>query len=172
MRRYETIFISDPDLSETERGQVFEKTKNLISDYNGILVVFDEWGIKKLAYDIKKKNRGYYVLINYCGDGNLVDEMERSFRIDDRVLKFMTIVLDKEVDPEAIQLELSKAEEAAAAEQAKAEAAAEQTKVEAAAEQTKVEAAEVADTVDSSEIEPDEEEGEKEKTPTQTIEEE
>ncbi|MBW1892527.1 MAG: 30S ribosomal protein S6, partial [Deltaproteobacteria bacterium] len=163
MRRYEAIFISDPDLSETERGQVFEKTKNLISDYNGILVVFDEWGIKKLAYDIKKKNRGYYVLINYCGDGNLVDEMERSFRIDDRVLKFMTIVLDKEVDPEAIQLELSKAEEAAAAEQAKAEAAAEQTKVEAAAEQTKVEAAEVADTVDSSEIEPDEEEGEKEK---------
>ena len=154
MRRYETIFISDPDLSETERGQVFEKTKNLISDYNGILVVFDEWGIKKLAYDIKKKNRGYYVLIDYCGDGDLVDEMERSFRIDDRVLKFMTIVLDKEVDPEAIQLELSKAEE------------------EAAAEQAKVEAAKVADAVDSSEIEPDEEEGEKEETPTQTIEEE
>ncbi len=169
MRRYETIFISDPDLSETERGQVFEKTKNLISDYNGILVVFDEWGIKKFTYDIKKKSRGYYVLINYGGDGNLVAEMERSFRIDDRVLKFMTIVLDKEVDPEAMQLELSKAEEAAAEEQAKAEKA----KAEKAAEeQTKVEASEVADTVDSSEIEPDEEEGEKEETPTKTIEEE
>ena len=154
MRRYETIFISDPDLSETERGQLFEKTKKLIPDYNGMLVVFDEWGTKKLAYDIKKKNRGYYVLINYGGDGDLVDEMERSFRIDDRVLKFMTIVLDKEVDPEAIQLELSKAEEAAAAEQAK------------------VEASKVADTVDSSKIEPDEKEGEKEETPTQTIEEE
>lgn len=123
MRRYETIFISDPDLSETERGQLFEKTKKLIPDYNGLLVVFDEWGTKKLAYDIKKKNRGYYVLINYGGDGDLVDEMERSFRIDDRVLKFMTIVIDKEADPEAIQLEIDKAKEAASAKQAEIEAA-------------------------------------------------
>jgi small subunit ribosomal protein S6 len=122
MRRYETIFISDPDLSETDRGQLFEKTKKLIPDYNGMLVVFDEWGTKKLAYDIKKKNRGYYVLIDYCGNGDLVDEMERSFRIDDRVLKFMTIVLDKEADPEAVQMEIDKAEEAAAAKKAEIEA--------------------------------------------------
>ena len=45
MRRYETIFISDPDLSEIERGQLFEKTQKLIPDYNGTLIVFDEWGI-------------------------------------------------------------------------------------------------------------------------------
>ena len=112
MRRYETIFISDPDLSEIDRGQLFEKTKKIIPDYSGTLIVFDEWGVKKLAYDIKKKNRGYYVLIDYCGDGDLVDEMERSFRIDDRVLKFMTIVLDKEADLEAIQEEIAKAKEA------------------------------------------------------------
>ena len=118
MRRYETIFISDPDLSEAERGQVFEKTKDLISQFNGTLVFFDEWGTKKLAYDIKKKNRGFYVRIDYCGNGDLVDEMERSFRIDDRVLKFMTIVLDKEADMDAIRLEMAKAEEAAAAKQA------------------------------------------------------
>ena len=154
MKRYETIVIIDPDLTEEQRIPLFERLEEIISKGSGMMIQNDQWGSKKLAYDIKKKNRGYYVLIDYCGDGDLVDEMERSFRIDDRVLKFMTIVIDKEVDPEAIQLELSKAEE------------------EAAAEQAKVEAAEVADTVDSSEIEPDEEEGEKEETPTQTIEEE
>jgi small subunit ribosomal protein S6 len=123
MRRYETIFISDPDLSEAERGQLFEKTQKLIPDYNGTLIFFDEWGVKKLAYDIKKKNRGFYVLIDYCGNGDLVDEMERSFRIDDRVLKFMTIVLDKEADPEAIQAEIAEKEEEASAKKAEIEAA-------------------------------------------------
>ena len=158
MRRYETIFISDPDLSETERGQLCEKTKKLIPDYNGMLVVFDEWGTKKLAYDIKKKNRGYYVLINYGGDGDLVDEMERSFRIDDRVLKFMTIVLDKEADPEAIQMEIDKAKEAASAKQAEIEAAKQK------------EAAASAETESTESTEPTESEGEK--TSTQTTEEE
>lgn len=130
MRRYETIFISNPDLSETERGQLFEKTKNLISEYNGILVVFDEWGVKKLAYDIKKKNRGHYVRLDFCGNGNLVDEMERFFRIDDRVLKFITIVLDKEVDPEAIQNEIAKAEASNTADQAESTDTADTSKTE------------------------------------------
>ena len=175
MRRYETIFISDPDLSETERGQLFEKTKKLIPDYNGMLVVFDEWGTKKLAYDIKKKNRGYYVLINYGGDGDLVDEMERSFRIDDRVLKFMTIVLDKEADPEAIQMEIDKAKEAASAKQAEIEAA-KQKEAAASAKQAEIEAAKQkeaaasAETESTESTEPTESEGEK--TSTQTTEEE
>lgn len=164
MRRYETIFISDPDLSETDRVQLFEKTKKIIPDYNGMLVVFDEWGTKKLAYDIKKKNRGYYVLINYGGDGDLVDEMERSFRIDDRVLKFMTIVLDKEADPEAIQMEIDKAKEAASAKQAEIEAA-KQKEAAASAETASTESTESTEPT-----EPTESEGEK--TSTQTTEEE
>ena len=123
MRRYETIFISDPDLSEAERGQLFEKTQKLIPDYSGTLILFDEWGVKKLAYDIKKKNRGFYAFIDYCGNGDLVDEMERSFRIDDRVLKFMTIVVDKATDAEAIQAEIAKIEEEASAKKAEMEAA-------------------------------------------------
>lgn len=164
MRRYETIFISDPDLSETDRVQLFEKTKKIIPDYNGMLVVFDDWGTKKLAYDIKKKNRGYYVLINYGGDGDLVDEMERSFRIDDRVLKFMTIVLDKEADPEAIQMEIDKAKEAASAKQAEIEAA-KQKEAAASAETASTESTESTEPT-----EPTESEGEK--TSTQTTEEE
>jgi len=114
MRRYETIFISDPDISEDDRTLLFGKIKDLIAKLNGYLVVFDEWGVRKLAYTIKKKGRGYYVRIDFCGDGALVDELERSFRIDDRVIKFMTIVLSNDADLEKIKEEIAREAEAEA----------------------------------------------------------
>ena len=106
MRRYEQIVILDSDLSEDERSPVFDKLKELIPQYKGFLIDIDEWGQKKLAYEIKKKPRGFYAQVNFCGFGDLVDEMERFFRIDDRILKFMTVVLDKEADVEAIKAEM------------------------------------------------------------------
>jgi small subunit ribosomal protein S6 len=113
MRRYETIFISSPDAPEEARDQVFQKTKDLISQMEGFLVNFDEWGSRKLAYEIKKKNQGYYVCMDYCGNGALVNEIERSFRIDDRVLKYMTILLESQADIDAIKEEMAKAAAAA-----------------------------------------------------------
>ena len=124
MRRYETIAILDPDLSEEGRAPVFDRLTQLIPAQNGFLVKLDEWGARRLAYDIKKKTRGYYVCIDLCGDGALVDEMERFFRIDDRVLKYMTVVLDKDVDLEALKAEIA---EAKAEAKAKAEAEAQAT---------------------------------------------
>ena len=115
MRRYETIFIIDNDLSEEGRSPILEKLEDLIQQYNGLRVMFDEWGTKRLAYEIKKKARGYYVCLDYCGSGPLVNEIERFFRIDDRVLKYMTVVLDKDVDIENVKEEIAKAEEAKAA---------------------------------------------------------
>jgi small subunit ribosomal protein S6 len=111
MRRYETIFIADNDLSEEDRSPIFEKLKDLIQQHDGLLVVVDEWGGKKLAYEIKKKARGYYVRLDYCGSGILVNEIERFFRIDDRILKYMTVLLDKDVDIEAVKEEIAKNEE-------------------------------------------------------------
>ncbi|MEN8243889.1 MAG: 30S ribosomal protein S6 [Thermodesulfobacteriota bacterium] len=127
MRRYETIAILDPDLSEDGRAPVFDRLTQLIPTQNGFLVKLDEWGARRLAYDIKKKSRGYYICIDLCGDGAVVNEMERFFRIDDRVLKYMTVVLDKDVDLEAIKAEIAEAEAEAKAKaeadaQAKAEA--------------------------------------------------
>lgn len=110
MRRYETIFIIDPDLSEEERPPIFARLKDLFPQYDGLLVMVDEWGTKKLAYEIKKKARGYYVRLDYYGTGTLVDEIERFFRIDDRVLKYMTVLLDKDVDVESIKAEIAEAE--------------------------------------------------------------
>ncbi|MDL1964145.1 MAG: 30S ribosomal protein S6 [Deltaproteobacteria bacterium] len=110
MRRYETFIIIDPDLSDEERSPVFEKVKGLIQQEGCLLIMLDEWGARKLAYEIKKKSRGYYVRLEYCGTGKLVDEMERFFRIDDRVMKYMTVLLDKSADIELIKEEMAKTE--------------------------------------------------------------
>lgn len=122
MKRYETIVIIDPDLSKEAETPIFERLNDLIPQYKGFLIETDDWGTKKLAYDIKKKNRGHYVRLDFCGDGSLIQEMERFFRIDDKIMKFMTVLLDENADLDVIKADL--AEKAATAEQAAAEQAA------------------------------------------------
>ncbi len=107
MRRYETILIIDPDLSDDERSSILEKLRDLITRHDAFLIEFDNWGVRKLAYEIKKKGRGYYLRIDYCGISALVDEIERFSRIDDRILKYMTVLLDKNADIEKIKEELA-----------------------------------------------------------------
>jgi small subunit ribosomal protein S6 len=148
MRRYETVVIVDPEISEENRQPVFQKIQDIIDQDNGFLVNLDEWGTKKLAYEIKKKPRGYYACLDYCGTGPTVSELERFFRIDDRVLKFLTIMLDADVDLEKIKAEAAQAEaerkereaQRAAEEAAAREAAAREAA--AAAEAERVEPAE------------------------------
>jgi small subunit ribosomal protein S6 len=111
MRRYETVFIVNPELSEEQRQPLFDKLKGIVSEDHGMLVKFDEWGHKRLAYEIKKNPRGYYVLMEFCGDGALVKEIERNMRLDDRVLKYMTVLKDKTVDVEALKGEIEAAKE-------------------------------------------------------------
>ena len=103
MRRYETIIIVDPDLSDEGRNQRFEKIKELLEKYKGHMIEFDEWGAKKLAYEIRKKMRGYYVKFDFCSEADFVKELERTFKLDDRILKFMTILLEDNADPEKIK---------------------------------------------------------------------
>jgi small subunit ribosomal protein S6 len=110
LRRYETFVIIDPDISEEQRSPIIERATDLISQENGLTVKVDEWGKRKLAYEIKKKPRGYYVLLDFCGNASIVDEMERFFRIDDRVMKYMTVLLDRDVDMEKIKEDLDRAQ--------------------------------------------------------------
>jgi small subunit ribosomal protein S6 len=118
MRRYETIVIIDPDVSEDDRTSLFTRVKEIIPQQEGVLLFEDLWGPRKLAYAIKKKPRGFYARYDYCGMGPLVDELERSLRIDDRVFKYLTVQLDDDADVEKIQAEIAAAQiasEAAAA---------------------------------------------------------
>ena len=134
MRRYETFVIVDPDLSQDQREQVIQRVEDLITQMDGFLVFTDNWGERKLAYNIKKRSRGYYVRFDYCGLSPLVNEIERFFRIDDRALKYMTVLLDKAVDFDKVKEEKAEAESKAAIEEAPKE------------ESRTVEAAPVADT--------------------------
>jgi len=123
MRRYETFVIIDPDLSQEQREPLIGRVEDLITQMDGFLVKADDWGERKLAYDIKKKGRGYYVRFDYCGLAPLVNEIERFFRIDDGALKYMTVLLNGDADLEKIKEEKA-ARETAAAELAAAESAA------------------------------------------------
>ncbi|SDT97662.1 30S ribosomal protein S6 [Desulfobacula phenolica] len=134
MRKYETIFISDPDLQDQTRKELFDKIRNIITKENGILLNFDEWGNKKLAYEIKKKLRGHYVCITYGGTGDLVKELERNMRLSDAVLKFMTILLSDDVTREQLEKEVREAQEAE--EQSKQAETAKAETAEAPAEET------------------------------------
>lgn len=100
MNHYETIFIVDPDTPDTDQESIFTKLKDMTAQ-DGTLIMFDDWGVKKLAYEIKKKIRGRYVRLDYCGNGDLVDAIERLFRLDYRILKFLTVLLGTDVDPES-----------------------------------------------------------------------
>ena len=128
MRRYETFVIIDPDLSQDQRKPLINKIEELITQMDGFLVLTDDWGERKLAYNIKKKGRGYYVRFDYCGLAPLVNEIERFFRIDDRALKYMTVLLNENPDLEKIK-EDKTAAETAAAETAAAETAAAETAI-------------------------------------------
>ena len=110
MRRYETFVIIDPDISQEQREPVLERVRELMNQQDGFMVFEDVWGERKLAYEIKKKARGFYVRFDYCGLTPLVNEIERFFRIDDRALKYMTVVLDKDVDLEKVKEEKAAAE--------------------------------------------------------------
>lgn len=113
MKKYETVFISDPDMSDQAREELLERVKGIIDREKGILLNVDEWGLKKLSYEIKKKLRGYYVCLTYGGTGELVTELERNFRLSDLIMKFMTILITEDVTEESLKQEAEEAKEAA-----------------------------------------------------------
>ena len=115
MRHYETLFIVTPDSSEEDLKAVATKIKGVVTGMNGIVASYDEQGRKKLAYSVKKQNKGYYVLMDYVGSADIVSELERNMRLDDRVLKYLTVKLADQVDPESIESEKSEPTEQAEA---------------------------------------------------------
>ena len=104
MRTYETIFIAHPDLVEEEVKALIDRMKGIIENLNGQLIKVEEWGRKKLAYKLKKLTKGYYVLIRFGGNGEILVEVERNLRLSDAVLKYQSIRVDKkpseEIQPE------------------------------------------------------------------------
>jgi len=105
MRQYETTFILRPNLGEDQFTEIIERTCGIITDDGGVIIDVDRWGIKRLAYEIKKESMGYYVCLNYAAPGTTIEEVERIFRLDDRLLRFLTIKLADEIDTAGIEKE-------------------------------------------------------------------
>jgi small subunit ribosomal protein S6 len=110
MRRYETIFIVKPNVAEDEIAAMTGKATSTIEGDGGTILRTNNWGLKKLAYLIKKENQGYYVYVDYAGAPASVAEIERIFRIDDRIIKYLTVKLADSCDPEAVKEQLAQAE--------------------------------------------------------------
>ena len=115
MRRYETTYILRPNLGENQFTEVIERTNDIIKNNGGTIIYLERWGIKKLAYEIKKETQGYYIYFDYAAQASSVHEMERIFRIDDRVLRYLTIKLADVIDEETIEKETQLAVTAASA---------------------------------------------------------
>ena len=125
MRRYESVWVVNGDLPDEEVKAAIDKFSRIISATEGILVGVEEWGRKKLSYKVRGLSRGYYVLVDYAGTPATVKELERTYRIDDRIIRFLTSKKSDKVNLEALQAEIAtKAKVAAAAAAAAVEAAA------------------------------------------------
>ena len=115
MRRYETIYIMPADLADADISDAVEKFAKIAAGTKGDIVKLEKWGKKRLAYKIKKQGRGFYVFMDFAGVSETVRELERNLKIDDRILKYMTVVTAQDVDPEALQKEIAAAQAAAEA---------------------------------------------------------
>jgi len=115
MRHYETTFILRPNLGEEQFTEIIDRTSAIVANDGGAIICLDRWGIKRLAYEINREAQGYYVYMNYAAPGKTVDEIERIFRIDDRVIRYLTVKLGDSMNAEAIEAEKQRIEEKAAA---------------------------------------------------------
>ncbi len=107
MRYYETLYIVNPNLADEDREDVVAKFNGLIEKNKGVVIKVDEWGKKNLAYEVKKFDKGYYVLAQYCGESQIIAELKREFKLDERVIKYQTIKLSDSADPVIVRVEAS-----------------------------------------------------------------
>jgi small subunit ribosomal protein S6 len=95
MQQYETVIILTPLLSDEAAKEVLTKFRGVLADNGAEIVHEDNWGLKKLAYPIEKKTTGYYHLTEFKAPGDLIKKLEIELRRDERVMRFLTISLDK-----------------------------------------------------------------------------
>lgn len=110
MRKYETIFILQPDLGEEDIKSVTAKVQDVIASFTGDCVKLDDWGIRKLAYPIKKCARGRYYYLRFDGGPKLTAELERRLRLDEKVLRYQTVNITAEPEKASSEKKVASAE--------------------------------------------------------------
>jgi small subunit ribosomal protein S6 len=95
INNYETVFIATPVLSETQMKEAVDKFTAIITNNKGEMISEENWGLRKLAYPIQKKSTGFYYLIEFKSDGKLIPKLETEYRRDERIIRFLTVKMDK-----------------------------------------------------------------------------
>ena len=95
MNSYETVFILTPVLSDDQAKEAVQKFEGEIASLGGKVKHSESWGLKKLAYPIQKKSTGFYFLVEFEANGSSVADLELSMKRDERVMRFLTVKLDK-----------------------------------------------------------------------------
>jgi len=95
MQQYETVIILTPLLSVETAKEAVAKFTKILTDGGAEIIQEDNWGLRKLAYPIEKKTTGYYHLTEFKAPGELINKLEVEYRRDERVMRFLTIALDK-----------------------------------------------------------------------------
>ncbi|MEI2759536.1 MAG: 30S ribosomal protein S6 [Bacteroidia bacterium] len=93
--QYETVFILTPVLSNEQMNEAVDKFRKILTDNGAMIVHENNWGLRKLAYPIQKKNTGFYYLIEFKSSGELINKLEIEYKRDERVMRFLTVALDK-----------------------------------------------------------------------------
>ncbi len=95
VNQYETVFIMTPVLSEEQMKETVKKYEAFLQEKGAEIVFQDNWGLRKFAYPIQKKNSGFYHLIEFKAEGNVIADLETAYKRDEKLLRFLTVSLDK-----------------------------------------------------------------------------
>ena len=95
MNQYETVFILTPVLSDEQTKETVAKFKKILTDNGAEILNEEAWGLKKMAYSIDKKSTGFYNLVEFKAEPSVIKKLETGFRRDEKVIRFLTVKLDK-----------------------------------------------------------------------------
>jgi small subunit ribosomal protein S6 len=95
LKNYEVLYIMTPLLNEAQMTETVEKFRQVLKENGADIIHEENWGLKKLAYPIQKKNTGFYHLVEFQGPATIVDQLELAFRRDEKIIRFLTTALDK-----------------------------------------------------------------------------
>ena len=118
VQKYETVFIATPVLSVAQMKEAVAKYTQLIQDNGGEVVYEEDWGLRQLAYPIQHKTTGFYYLIEFNSDPQFVATLETQYHRDERIIRYLTVALDKNAAAYAEKRRANKAAKAAPAEPA------------------------------------------------------
>ena len=95
MNQYETVFILTPVLSDDQMKEAVNKFKDVLTKEGAVIISEENWGLKKLAYPIQKKSTGFYELIEFNAEPQTIKKLETAYRRDEKVLRYLTVKMEK-----------------------------------------------------------------------------